>query len=434
MRHDIKVALVSLGCDKNRVDSEVMLGLLAGEGCVFTLNLAEASAIIVNTCGFLQDAVAEAREEIEKALEHKRAGRCRAVIVTGCAAQRYRELFESDEIDAVLGVHEYGRIADVMRAAFAFGADSASVEYGGRVLSTPGYYAYLKIAEGCDKTCTYCTIPAIRGPYRSRDMQSLVDEAAALAARGVKEIVLVAQDTTLYGVDIYGRQVVHELLRELSKIDGICWIRLLYCYPEHIYEDFIAEMAQNPKVLPYVDMPIQHAADRILRQMGRRSTQADLRAVIAKLRKAMPGITLRTTLIAGFPGETKADFVEMCDFIREIKFDRLGVFAYSREEGTPADRLEGHLEEKTKQARADRLMKIQQEISGGKLMEKIGDSLEVLVEGAQDGVYFGRSKADAPEIDGLVYIETAGPLEIGEIVNVRIAESTEYDLIGGLCQ
>ena len=429
---NIKVALISLGCDKNRVDSEVMLGLLAGEACVFTPRLAEAEAIIVNTCGFLQDAVAEAREEIEKALEQKRTGRCRAVIVTGCAAQRYRELFENDEIDAVLGVHEYSRIADVMRAAFGLSGTGTHGEYSGRVLSTPGHYAYLKIAEGCDKTCTYCTIPAIRGPYRSRTVESLIDEAKQLAAQGVKELVLVAQDTTLYGMDIYGRQVLHELLRKLSEIEGIRWLRLLYCYPEHIYDDFITEMARNPKVLPYVDMPMQHAADKILRLMGRRSTQAELRATIAKLREAIPGVTLRTTLIAGFPGETKGDFTELCDFVKEIKFDRLGVFAYSREEGTPADKLEGHLVEKTKKARADRLMKIQQEVSMVKMAEKIGSNLEIIIEGEEDGAYFGRSRADAPDIDGIVYVETEKPLEMGEIVEVRVIDAGEYDLMGEL--
>jgi len=426
----IKVALILLGCDKNRVDAETMLGRLAGEDCVFTPELSEAEAIIVNTCGFLQEAVAEARQEIDRALEQKLIGRCRCVIVTGCAAERYRDEFtENGEIDAVLGVQEYGRIADVMAGVFG-ATERPQVATTSRVLSTPGHYAYLKIAEGCDKTCTYCTIPAIRGPYRSRDMQSLVDEAAQLAAQGVVELVLVAQDTTLYGMDIYGRQVLHELLQELSKVDGIRWLRLLYCYPEHIYDDFVAEMSRNPKVLPYVDMPMQHAADRILRLMGRRSTQAALRETVNKLRDAIPDVTLRTTLIVGFPGETKADFVEMIDFIKEMKFDRLGVFAYSREEGTPADRLDGHLEEKTKQARADRLMKTQMEVSLGKLKEKVGKVLEVLIEGMEDGVYYGRGHADAPEIDGLIYVQSKKPLKIGDIIDVKITGSTEYDLIG----
>ncbi|MCL2375992.1 MAG: 30S ribosomal protein S12 methylthiotransferase RimO [Defluviitaleaceae bacterium] len=428
----VKVALISLGCDKNRVDSEVMLGQLAGEACVFTPNLEEAEAIIVNTCGFLQDAVAEAREEIEKALEQKRTGLCCAVIITGCAAERYREEFaQNSEIDAILGVHEYGRIAEVMAVAFG---DHGRTQFAptSRVLSTPGHYAYFKIAEGCDKHCTYCTIPAIRGPYRSRTMESLLDEAAALAAQGVKELVIVAQDTTLYGTDIYGRQALHELLRELSQIDGIQWLRLLYCYPEHIYDGLIAEMVQNPKVLPYVDMPMQHASDKILKLMGRKSTQADLRATVAKLRDAIPGITLRTTLIAGFPGETKADFTDLCNFIQETQFDHLGVFAYSREEGTPADKLPGHLEGKTKEARKDRLMRLQQEISADKLLQKTGNVLEVLVEGSQDDVYYGRSPSDAPEIDGLVYIEGAQGLKSGDFVKVRITKSTEYDLIGEL--
>ena len=429
---DIKVALISLGCDKNRVDSEVMLGQLAGEDCVFTPNLAEAEAIIVNTCGFLQDAVAEAREEIEKALEQKRTGLCRAVIITGCAAERYREEFaENSEIDAILGVQEYNQIAEAMANAFGI-SGRPQVAPTGRVLSTPSHYAYFKIAEGCDKHCTYCTIPAIRGPYRSRTTESLLDEAVVLAAQGVKELVIVAQDTTLYGTDIYGRQVLHELLRDLAQIDGIHWLRLLYCYPEHIYDELITEMVQNPKVLPYVDMPMQHASDKILKLMGRKSTQEDLRATIVRLRDAIPDITLRTTLIAGFPGETKADFADLCNFIEEIRFDHLGVFAYSREEGTPADKLPGHLEDKTKEARKDRLMRMQQEISADKLLQKVGKVLEVLVEGSQDGVYYGRSTADAPEIDGMVYIEGAQGLKNGDFVKVRITESTEYDLIGEL--
>ncbi|MCL2573813.1 MAG: 30S ribosomal protein S12 methylthiotransferase RimO [Defluviitaleaceae bacterium] len=442
----VKVALISLGCDKNRVDAEVMLGLLAGESCVFTSNLEDAAAIIVNTCGFLQDAVTEAKEEIARALEQKHIGRCRAVIVTGCAAHRYKQkLFdENTDVDAILGVQEYHQIADVMLAAFGDNF-TRFVDYDAtdahrpdenlhhkRILSTPSHYAYLRIAEGCDKHCTYCTIPAIRGPYRSRTMQSLIDEAATLAAQGVKELVLIAQDTTLYGTDIYGRQVLHELLNDISKIDGIRWLRLLYCYPEHIYDDLIAEMVSNPKVLPYIDMPMQHASDKILKLMGRHSKQEDLRSIITKLRDAIPNITLRTTLIVGFPGETKADFIDLYNFVKEMRFDRLGVFAYSREEGTPADKLDGHLEEKTKQARADRLMIIQQDISADILESKIGNTIEVLVEGRQDGMFFGRSYSDAPDIDGLVYVQSEKSLETGSFVSVYIENATEYDLIGGV--
>ena len=443
----VKTALVSLGCDKNRVDSEVMLGLLAGEACVFTPDLGQARVIIINTCGFLKDALDESREVIEEALEQKRAGKCDALIVTGCAAQRHKkELFEdTPEIDAILGVKEFHRITDVLEHLLGnktdryvdFSEDDGeemdeSLHYG-RILSTPGHYAYLKIAEGCDKKCTYCTIPKIRGPYKSRTMESLVEEARILAAGGVKELVLVAQDTTLYGMDIYGKVVLHELLRELSKIKEIQWLRLLYCYPENIYDELIGEIASNPKVLPYVDMPVQHASDRILKLMGRRGSNQELRGTINKLRKNIPDVTLRTTIITGFPGETKMDFAELWDFVRDMRFDRLGVFTYSREDGTPADKLPDHLPQKTKDARKERLMMAQQEISAEILSEKLGETLEVIVEGvAEGGIYYGRGRGDAPDMDGLVYISSDRPLEIGTFVQVCVTESTEYDLLGEL--
>lgn len=434
---NIKVALISLGCDKNTVDSEVMLGALAGAAYAFTADITQAQAIIINTCGFLQEAVEEARAAINDAIKQKVSGLCRAIIVTGCAAQRYKQelLGDMPEIDAILGVNEYHSIVEVVTRALGLSVADTVGSFDdslhlGRVLSTPKHYAYLKIAEGCDKKCTYCTIPKIRGPYKSRTMESLVGEARILAKGDVKELVLVAQDTTLYGVDIYGRPVVHELLRELSNIDGIHWLRLLYCYPEHIYEEFITEMATNPKVLPYIDMPIQHASDNILRLMGRRSTKAELHKTIDKLRQNIPGITLRTTLITGFPGETKSDFMEMCDFIKDVRFDRLGVFAYSREEGTPADELPDHLPQKTKENRKERLMKIQQVVSAEALSKKVGQTLEVLVEGYEDDMYHGRSYADAPDMDGFVYFSGDGPLNVGDFAQVRITKSTEYDLLG----
>jgi len=441
---DIKVSLISLGCDKNRVDSEIMLGLLAGESCVFTPDMSQAQAIIINTCGFLQSAVEESREAILEAAEYKKSGVCRAVIVTGCAAERYKKEFfdESDVVDGILGVKEYGRIVDVMLRAFGDNF-SRYVDYSAfdtyrmeerlhltRIVSTPGHYAYLKIAEGCDKKCTYCTIPKIRGPFQSRTMDSLIDEAEMLAGLGVKELILVAQDTSLYGTDIYGKQVLHKLLSELSKIEGIHWLRLLYCYPEHIYDDLIAEIANNPKVAEYMEMPIQHASDKVLRLMNRRNNKSQLLEIIDKLRKGVPGITLRTTLISGFPGEEKSDFIELCEFIKTVQFDRLGVFAYSREEGTPADKLPYHLPEKTKEVRRDRLMKIQQEVSVKKLSKEVGSIKEVLIEGFKDGMYHGRSRSDAPEMDGLVYVASDKDLEIGSFIQVRITESSEYDLIG----
>ena len=439
----LTAALVSLGCDKNTVDSELMLGALNGAGCGFTGDMSRAQIIIINTCGFLQDAVDEAKEAIEAAIAHKRAGTCCALVVTGCAAQRYKENFFNDnsDIDAVLGVQEYGRILEVLTQAlggmryvdFDNTNSMEDVNRLARVRSTPRHYAYLKIAEGCDKHCTYCTIPQIRGPYKSREMQSLIDEARLLAGDGVRELILIAQDTTLYGADVHGKPILHELLHELAKIDNIRWIRLMYCYPENIYDDLIAEIARNNKVLRYIDMPIQHASDNILRLMGRGTTQGALMEIIANLRQKLPGVTLRTTLIAGFPGETKADFKTLCDFITDIKFDRLGVFAYSREEGTAADKLPDHLPQKTKDARKDRLMRMQQEISADKLAQKIGEALEVCVEGfdSEAEMFFGRGAADAPEVDGLVYIDSPS-LKAGDFVQVRITNATEYDLLGVL--
>ena len=435
-------ALISLGCDKNTVDSELMLGAMASAGCTFTADITQAEIIVVNTCGFLQDAVDEAKETIEEGVRQKQAGTARALVITGCAAQRYKKEFfdNTPEIDGVLGVSEYGRIIEVLQQAMGGmryvdfdNTDSMNdTNRLNRVISTPRHYAYLKIAEGCDKHCTYCTIPKIRGPYKSRDIDSLIKEAQFLADNGAKELVLIAQDTTLYGTDLYGKQVLHELLQSLSKINGIHWLRILYCYPEHIYDELITEIAENSKVLPYIDMPIQHASDVILPFMGRKTTRFKLRQIITKLREAVPDLTLRTTLIAGFPGETKADFTCLCDFIEEIGFDRLGVFAYSREEGTAADKLPGHLPEKTKINRKDRLMKIQQEISAQKLAQKIGKTIEVCIEGIDNGKYYGRSHADAPEIDGLVYIICDKSLKPGNFVSVHVTGSTEYDLLGEL--
>ncbi|MCL2349913.1 MAG: 30S ribosomal protein S12 methylthiotransferase RimO [Defluviitaleaceae bacterium] len=425
-----KVALISLGCDKNTVDSEMMLGMLAQAGAVFTPDLAQANIIIINTCGFLQDAVAESKEEIEAAIAYKKAGTCRAIVVTGCAAVRHRADFEADEnIDIVLGVSEYDKLIPLLvGSATVPGRPPAA-----RVLSTPKHYAYLRIAEGCNKHCTYCTIPQIRGAYESRPMPEILSEAEYLARLGVKELILIAQDTTLYGTDLGDDQQLHALLNQLSKIDGIKWIRLLYCYPEHIYDDLITEIAINPKVLPYIDMPIQHASDKILKLMNRQSSAEILREKIAAIRAAIPHIALRTTLIVGFPDETKKDFQDLCDFVEEIKFDNLGVFPYSREEGTSADKMDNHLEEKTKLARRDRLMKIQQQISADKLAEKDGRIFEVVIEGEEEqGVYFGRMSAQAPDIDGLTFVSSPRPLNINEIVRVQIIETWEYDMMGEL--
>jgi ribosomal protein S12 methylthiotransferase len=388
------------------------LGKLAADGAVFTPDLEVADVIIINTCGFLQAAVDESREEIARAVSFKKTGNCQGVIVTGCAAIRYK-----DEFLAIPGVDEVMPQPDI---------DLHHL----RILSTPKHYAYLRIAEGCDKFCTYCTIPKIRGPYRSRSLESLLKEARRLASLGAKELILIAQDTTLYGVDIYGEQKLHMLLQELSRIDGIKWLRLLYCYPEHINDEMLTEMAQNPKIVPYIDLPIQHSVDKILKTMNRQSTEKILRSTITKLRKSIPGIILRTTLITGFPGETKKDFQALCDFIEEIKFDNLGVFAYSREEGTTADKLEGHLPEKIKEVRLDKLMQIQRHISADRLGSKQGQILEVVVEGRDGNMYFGRYSGQAPDIDGLTFFESKKPLNTGDFVHVHIIQSWDYDLLG----
>jgi len=431
----MKVALISLGCDKNTVDSEVMLGLLAQQGFVLVADPTIAEVIIINTCGFLQDAVGESYQEIQNAIAQKEDGCCRAVIVTGCAAVRYRdEILAVDGVDAVMGVSEYATLISVVQNVLGVTSVvqplTTDLELL-RIPSTPKYYAYLRIAEGCDKNCTYCTIPAIRGSYASRTMPSLLEEAERLAGLGVKELILVAQDTTLYGTDIYEGQKLHALLDKLSKIEGIRWLRLLYCYPEHIYDELLEEMAQNPKILPYIDLPIQHCSDKILKLMGRRSTEASLRKTIAHIRQTVPNVVLRTTLITGFPGETKSDFQTLCKFIEDMKFDWLGVFPYSREEGTPADGLPDHLEEKTKLARYDRLMKIQQGITANNLAERDGRAYEVVVEGVEEnGIYLGRSYAEAPDIDGTVFISSDQELEIGEFVQIQIVETWQYEVMG----
>ncbi|MCL2170228.1 MAG: 30S ribosomal protein S12 methylthiotransferase RimO [Defluviitaleaceae bacterium] len=421
--NNLKFALISLGCDKNTVDSEVMLGMLAGTGATFVSNLSRADVIIINTCGFLKDAVDESKEKIESAVVYRESGSCRALVVTGCAATRYRAEFEANpHIDLVVGVAEYGEF--IPKLSEILGQPMSPNTPAPRIPSTPKHYAYLKIAEGCDRYCSYCTIPAIRGAYTSRPVEELVEEARYLAGLGVRELILVAQDTTLYGTDIYGEQRLHILLGELAKIEGIHWLRLLYSYPEHIYDELLDVMAREPKVLPYLDLPIQHSSDKILGLMNRKSTERALREIITKIRARVPDIVLRTTLIAGFPGEDKKDFQALCDFIQEMEFERLGVFAYSREEGTPADKLPDHLEEKTKNARRERLMKIQQEISKKKLAKRIGTTLLALVDGAG----FGRTYGEAPEIDGVV--EIAPESTAGNFVHVKITAASEYDMIG----
>ena len=441
----IKIALVSLGCDKNLMDSEVMLGLIGEAGCVLVPDMAQAEVIIVNTCGFLQDAAQESVNHILDAGDFKEKGICRAVIVTGCLAQRYGEdIFEELPcVDAVVGTNDYAKIADAIASALSGNPYTALLGERNmpdeetllkRVISTRGHYEYLKIAEGCDNCCTYCTIPRIRGHYRSRKLESLVKEAEVLAAKGVKELVLVAQDTSLYGKALYGESSLHILLQKLSAIDGIRWIRLMYCYPEHIYDELIEEMARNPKVVHYIDMPIQHADDDVLKRMGRRSTQDGIRETVEKLREAMPDIAIRTTIITGFPGESKEAFENLAEFMEEIRFDRLGVFAYSREEDTPADALSGHLPEKLKQKRRDKLMALQQEIAAANAAEWIGEELTVIVEEylEEEKRYVGRSHMDAPFTDGVVFFASDEALETGEFVTVKVTNAHVYDLEGAV--
>ncbi len=435
-----KIGLVSLGCPKNLVDSELMLGILKDEGYELVSDSCEADVIIVNTCGFIESAKQESINTILEmaALKEKN---CELLIVTGCLAQRYRKLIleEVPEVDAVLGTGSYEAIASVIRDAYKgervqLYGDLAGTAYldKKRVVSTGKGYAYVKIAEGCDNCCTYCVIPSLRGVFRSRKLESILREAEKLAESGIKELILVAQDTTRYGIDLYGKRMLIELLQQLSKLDGIEWIRLLYCYPEEIDDDLISEIAQNNKVCKYLDIPIQHASDAVLKAMGRRGRSADIRALLDKLRRTIPGIIIRTTLIVGFPGETEEDFNILSGFVQKYEFDRLGIFMYSKEENTPASKMRQQIPARTKRSRYQRLMKIQRQISAKLNADQLGKVYRVMVEGvAEDGIfYFGRSYAQAPEIDGLIYFISSDALENYQMVNVEILDSGEYDLTG----
>ena len=436
-----KILFVSLGCDKNRVDAEKMLGLLGLSGYEVTDDESQADVIIVNTCSFISDAKQESIDTILQMASWKKSGRCKALIATGCMAQRYADEIREQlpEVDAIVGTTAYDSIAEVVDRALQ-GERSERLDdlkkialpEGRRVLTTGGHFAYLKIAEGCDKHCTYCAIPSMRGPFRSVPMEELVDEAKRLAADGVKELILVAQETTLYGTDLYGRKCLHELIHELAKIDGIVWIRVLYCYPEEIYDGLIECMKSEKKLVHYLDLPIQHSNDQILRRMGRRTSEADLRRIIRKLRDEVPDIILRTTLICGFPGESEEQFEDLCRFINEMEFDRLGVFTYSQEEGTPAALMDGQIDEETKLTRRDELMELQQEISADLNERMKGRELDVLIEGyvPNENVYIGRGYGDAPDVDGFIFVSSEENLETGDFVRVKITGASEYDLIG----
>ena len=437
----MKLLFISLGCDKNLVDSESMIGILEKRGYTFTYDEEEAEVIVINTCCFINDAKEESIQTILQMAKYRESGSCRALIVAGCLAQRYREeiTLEIPEVDAVLGTTSITSIADAVEKALGGEKpmimdplDAPAHAQRGRVLTTGGHYAHLKIAEGCDKHCTYCIIPKVRGPYRSVPMEELIGEAEDLAARGVKELILVAQETTLYGTDLYGEKRLHELLERLCRIDGIYWIRLQYCYPEEIYEELIQVMKREEKICHYLDLPVQHASDRILRRMGRKTNKAKLLEVICRLRKEIPDICLRTTLIAGFPQETEEDHQELMEFIDACEFDRLGVFTYSAEEDTPAAEMDGQIPEEQKELWRDELMELQQEICMDKCEEMIGKELLCMVEGkvADENAYVARTYKDAPNVDDYLFIHTGETLVTGDFVRVRVTGALEYDLIG----
>ena len=438
-----KILFISLGCDKNLVDSEVMLGILADRGFEMTDTEVDADIIIINTCCFINDAKEESINTILEMAEYKKTGPCKALIVTGCLAQRYKQeiVDEIPEVDAVIGTSKYDEIFDAVDQALK-GSHFLDVDDldrlpsvpGKRILTTGGHYAHLKIAEGCDKHCTYCIIPKIRGNYRSVPMEQLLAEAASLAEQGVEELILVAQETTLYGVDLYGKKSLHILLKELAKIKGIRWIRILYCYPEEIYPELIETIKNEKKVCHYLDMPIQHASDAILKRMGRRTTKAQLKETVSLLRKEIPDIVLRTTLIAGFPGETQEQHEELMEFVDEMEFERLGVFAYSPEENTPAASMPDQIPEEIKEERRDAILELQQEIAFDKAADMVGRTLYAMIEGkvADEPAYVARTYADSPDIDGYVFVNTSEMLISGDFVKVKITGSAEYDLIGEL--
>ena len=438
----MKIAIISLGCPKNQVDADVFTHALLKEGHETVADPAEADAIIVNTCGFIQSAKEEAIENILLACGYKQTNPALKVIVTGCLAERYKQQIaaEMPEVDAVVGMGSNAALPEILRRVCTPGAGrvesygpKADMPLGGaRIISTPGHYAYLKIAEGCNNRCRYCAIPLIRGPLRSRPMESCVAEARWLAEEGVRELIVVAQDPTAYGED-WGRPgAINDLLDALNAIEGIRWIRVLYAYPERITDDFIRAMVRNRKVVPYLDLPIQHCNDRILAAMNRRGSRAELEDVIRRLRAAIPGLTLRTTLIAGFPGETEEEYAELCDFVRTVRFDRLGCFAYSPEENTPAAAMDGQLAEEVRQRRADHIMEIQAEISPAAMAAKVGQTLPCLCDGVDEetGMYLLRSMGDCPEIDGNVLTPADTPLVPGEFYRVTITDSDTYDLYG----
>ncbi len=440
----MKVLFISLGCDKNLVDTETMLGYLSQKGYEITDDETEAEAVVVNTCCFIHDAKQESVDVILEMADLRKEGQIKALIVTGCLAQRYSDEIQEEipEVDIIMGTQAIEDIVEALESVLAGEAknylpdiDKPLPKLGKRMITTGGHYAYLKIAEGCDKHCTYCVIPKVRGTYRSVPMEELVEQAQQLVEDvGVKELILVAQETTIYGTDLYGEKKLPELLARLSVIRGLRWIRILYCYPEEIDDALIEEIATNDKVCNYLDIPVQHASDRILKRMGRRTTREELEATINKLRARIPDICLRTTLISGFPGETEEDHEEVMEFVDSMEFDRLGVFTYSKEEDTPAALMEDQIDEEIKEARRGEIMALQQEIAFEKADAMIGKSVLAMVEGriAGEDAYIARTYMDAPNVDGYLFINTTKELMTGDFAYVRITGSNEYDLIGEL--
>lgn len=439
----MNILFISLGCDKNLVDSEVMLGLLDAKGYQMVDDETLADVIVVNTCCFIHDAKEESIQTILEMAQYKTKGRLKALIVTGCLAQRYQKeiLEEIPEVDAVLGTTSYDKIVETVEEALAGNGhleladvDALPLVDVKRLVTTGGHYAYLKIAEGCDKHCTYCIIPKIRGNYRSVPMERLLKEAEELAEQGVKELILVAQETTLYGKDLYGEKSLSKLLRELCKINGIRWIRILYCYPEEIDDALIQVMKEEKKICHYLDLPIQHANDTILKRMGRRTSKQQLKKIVRKLRQEIPDIALRTTLITGFPGETQEQHEELMEFVDEMEFDRLGVFTYSPEEDTPAAEMSDQISEEVKQERQAELMELQQDIVFDQAEDMIGQEVLVMIEGkvADENAYVGRTYKDTPNVDGLIFINTDEELMSGDFAKVKVTGALEYDLIGEL--
>lgn len=435
------IGMVSLGCAKNQTDAEIMLGLLSADGYALVDNPYEADVLIVNTCAFIDSAKQESIDAILDMARYKTEGRCKLLIVTGCLAQRYRDevLIEMPEVDYIVGTGDFDRICECIQKAFGGdrgaecgNADRTPDDHLPRILTTPSYTAYLKIADGCDNNCTYCAIPKIRGHFRSRPMENIVDEAKELAQKGVKELILIAQDTTRYGQDLYGKYALSDLLEKLVQIDGVEWIRAHYFYPEAVTEELIDTMARHDKICKYIDIPVQHGDDEILRRMARRTHQKEILEKIAMIRSKMPDAVLRTSIIVGFPGESEEAFERLYEFVKQVRFDRMGAFTYSQEEGTAAANFADQIDEEVKQERLDRLMTLQQEISLELNREKIGKVLEVIVEGYDEEsfLFYGRSRGDSIDVDGKVYFGTEDEVEEGDIIRVEILDANAYDLTG----